>query len=512
MASEKKSVLIVLDGWGHRLEKQDNAIAQAHTPFYDSILNKHAFALLDASEGPVGLPSGVMGNSEVGHMHIGCGRRVVQDQVRVYDAINDGRFETNKDLQEAILVAGQGQKNIHLLGLVSNGGVHSAQEHYLFLLDVLARSGFDMRRCFIHAILDGRDTPPKSAKAFLQKLQTKLDETGARLASVSGRFYSMDRDKRWDRSQKAIDCFLGGQGHKAENGLDALEQAYRRGQSDEFVEPTVICEASHPIGSMMQDDVVICFNFRSDRMRQVVGAFLGHEPEVLPIKTNFYVVTLTDYDQRFECPVLFPKENLSMSLGEVLARSQKKQFRIAETEKYAHVTFFLNGGREKPFLNESRLMIPSPKVSTYDQTPAMSSQQVTQGLVKEIESQAQDFLVVNYAQPDMVGHTGNWEAALKAVGATDIALQAVCETAWARGYDVFLTADHGNVEMMRDAQTKELHTSHTLSKVPFFLMPADGHRSSLHQSGDLSQIAPTILQSMGIPKPLVMASKSLFKP
>lgn len=512
MAKEKKSVLIILDGWGFRTEKADNAIVQANTPFYDQALKKYPFTTLMASESYVGLPQGVMGNSEVGHTNIGCGRRVTQDQVRIYDAIEDGSFYTNPVLLQAIETAKSANKKIHVMGLVSTGSVHSAQDHYFCLLDAIKRSNFEMNQCFFHAFLDGRDTPPQSAKTFIQPLEEKIQDVGAQMASISGRYYAMDRDQRWDRTQLAYQAIVHGKGRKAKTGLEAIEQSYQENVFDEFVKPTVLVRESQPVGLVEDDDVVICFNFRADRMRQLVRALGGFEHGMSiesAVKPN--IITMTEYDATFNLPQMFPTIDLSMCLGEYLSSLGKKQFRIAETEKYAHVTFFFNGGREDPFAHEHRLLIPSPKVATYDLTPAMNSKLVTQHLIKEIDSEKEDFLVVNFAQPDMVGHTGNWDAAIQAVEATDWALSQITQHAFDHGYTVFLTADHGNIEMMKDPATGQPHTSHTLAPVPLIMMSKDSKGYRLEEGGSLSNIAPTILTSMGIDIPTEMTAKNLLQ-
>ncbi|MCB0271754.1 MAG: 2,3-bisphosphoglycerate-independent phosphoglycerate mutase [Bdellovibrionales bacterium] len=511
MHKEKKSVLIILDGWGYRQEKKDNAIAQALTPYYSSLLKRYPFTLLQASESFVGLPSGVMGNSEVGHTNIGCGRRVVQDQVKIYDAIANQSFFSNPNILQSIKKAKASKSAIHLMGLVSTGNVHSAQEHYFALLDMIAKNDFDMNRCFFHVFLDGRDTPPKSAKEFVGNLEQHLKKTGGRIATISGRYYAMDRDQRWERTQKAYDAIVHGEGVSGADPLSVIEASYQKNITDEFLVPAVLKQNGQPVSTIKNDDVVFCFNFRADRMRQMVRVLSGYEHGVGSLsEVRPWLVTMTQYDATFTNPILFPTDDLSMSLGEYFSVLHKHQFRIAETEKYAHVTFFFNGGRETPFSFEERVLIPSPKVATYDQTPAMHSALVTDGLVKAIESQKHDFLVVNYAQPDMVGHTGNWDAAISAVEATDQALEQVCETALGNGYQVFLTADHGNIEMLRDPVTGEPHTSHTLFPVPLIGIGDRMQRCQLTSQGSLSNIAPTILDAMGIPIPKEMTAQSLL--
>lgn len=511
MAKEKKAVLLILDGWGYRSEKKDNAIASALTPYYSRLFNHYPYTVLQASESFVGLPHGVMGNSEVGHTNIGCGRRVEQEQVRIYASIKDGSFFTNPTLIKAIATCKQKSARIHLMGLTSTGNVHSAKEHYYAMLEAIERTGFDMDRCFFHAFLDGRDTAPKSAQGFLQDLDKVLLRTKARLATVIGRFYAMDRDKRMDRTQAAYDALVRGQGVQANHWQDALESSYQAGITDEFVKPIVLTHHQQPIAKIENDDLVICFNFRADRMRQLVRAFLGIESG-MQIDSNIRpnTITMTPYEDTFGVPILFSPPDLSMCLGEYFSKMGKSQFRCAETEKYAHVTFFFNGGRETPFDKEERLLIPSPKVTTYDQTPAMNSALVTKNVVERIQKEQESLIVVNYAQPDMVGHTGNWDAAITAVEATDIAIRDVCQAALDHGYMVFLTADHGNIEMMKDPVTHEVHTSHTLNPVPLILIGSDMKKFRLKPHGSLSNIAPTMLQALDLQVPKEMTAPSLL--
>jgi 2,3-bisphosphoglycerate-independent phosphoglycerate mutase len=507
MNSEKKALLIILDGWGHRSEKKDNAIAQGHTPFYDKLLQTQPWTLLDASETSVGLPSGVMGNSEVGHMNIGAGRKVVQDQVRIFEAIAQDQFASNPVFLEAICLAGSSGKKLHLVGLVSRGNVHSAQEHLYALLNTAAQH-IDMDQCYVHAILDGRDTAPKSAKTYVEELQKKLAQVGGSVASMIGRFYAMDRDQRWERIEKAYQLMVHGQGTVASDLLSAIDASYDQGITDEFLEPVW---AKGSKGKIEPGDAVIFFNFRADRMRQLVRVLCDYEHGLtLPQPVQAQGFSMTQYDRTFSLPVAFAPQDLSLCLGEHLSACQKSQFRIAETEKYAHVTFFFNGGREKPYAQEARQLIASPKVRTYDMAPAMNSQQVTQALRKRMQNERDDFMVVNFAQPDMVGHTGNWDAALEAVRATDQCLQAIYDTALSQGYTVFLTADHGNIEMMKD-EKGQVHTAHTLHPVPLIVKAPDALNFQLASGGSLSNISPTIIECMGLPVPSVMTSASLLR-
>lgn len=507
--NSKKAVLVIIDGWGHRKEKKGNAIAQALTPFYNKILGEYPNTLIQASESFVGLPNGVMGNSEVGHMNIGAGRRVVQDQVRINESIESGTFFHNQVFLDAIAQANKRGKNIHLMGLVSNGCVHSSDVHYLALIDFLNQQKFPSDKIWFHAILDGRDTPPKSAKEFLESLEAKLKAKGGRISTVIGRFYAMDRDKRWERTEKAYNAFVHGQGNAEKSALEALNNAYARNETDEFMLPAILHGGA---GKVANGDVVICFNFRADRMRQIVRVFGGFEHGVESAKSNLnlHISTFTEYDKTFKLPVAFSSQDLSLCIGEHVSNCKLKQFRTAETEKYAHVTFFLNGGREEPFPGEERKLIPSPKVRTYDETPAMNSALVTKEVVARIQKSEDALIVVNFAQPDMVGHTGVYDAAIAAVEATDLCLKEIATAGLEKGYDVFITADHGNIEMMIDPVTGEPHTSHTVNPVPLICVGQEMKSFRLKPHGVLSDISPTILHAMGLEIPSVMTSNNLL--
>ncbi len=505
----KKAVLVIIDGWGFRREKKGNAIAQALTPFYSGILGRYPNTLLQASESYVGLPKGVMGNSEVGHMNIGAGRRVIQDQVRINESIENKSFFQHPVLLEAISSAKQSNKNIHLIGLVSDGCVHSSDLHYLRLIELLKQQNFPSDRVWMHAILDGRDTPPHSAEKYLAQLQTHLQKFGGRISTVVGRFYAMDRDQRWERTEKAYRAFVYGEGRKEKNALEALKHAYDQKETDEFVTPVILEDGN---GKIATGDVVIFFNFRSDRMRQIVRMLGGkkHGAESISDSLNLKCFTFTEYDKTFELPVVFQTQDLSGGLGEYISQKKLKQFRTAETEKYAHVTFFLNGGREEPFPLEERKLIPSPKVRTYDETPAMNSKLVAQEVVNRIQKKDEALIVVNFAQPDMVGHTGIFDAAIDAVEATDKCLREIVTASQDHGYDVFITADHGNVEMMINPETGEPHTSHTTNPVPLVCVSDELKRYRLKPHGVLSDISPTILFAMGLEVPAVMTSQNLL--
>ncbi len=505
----QRAVLVIFDGWGIRLEKKDNAIAQAKTPHYLSLLRDFPNGALEASGLPVGLPEGVMGNSEVGHMNIGSGRRVVQDQVRIHEAIDSGEFGKNRAFLSAFDVARKNGR-LHLLGLVSQGNVHSAERHYLELISLSRREGVSADRLFVHAILDGRDTPPKSAETYLSTLENHLKKMGGRIASISGRFFTMDRDKRWERTDQAYRTIVLGDGSSSDNALSALRAAYQRGETDEFVTPTLM-SSTH--GEIHSGDAVLCFNFRPDRMRQIVRALTHNDAPIssLDATRKISVTCMTTYDSTFHLPVAFPPVNLQRCLGEIISLEKDRQFRTAETEKYAHVTYFFNGGRETPFDGEERLLVPSPKVKTYDLQPEMSSVAVTDAVLKHLEKGEEALIVVNFAQPDMVGHTGVFDAAVAAVEAGDRSIGQIREAAFDSGFSLYLTADHGNVEMMRDPKTGQPHTAHTLNPVPFICTdPAWKGKGTMASGGSLRDIAPTILHILGIEKPAEMDGNNLL--
>ena len=504
-----KAVLVIIDGWGIRAEKKANAIAQANIPFYRKLLTDYPHTQLQASETFVGLPTGVMGNSEVGHMNIGAGRRVLQDQVRINESIESKVFFKNPTLLQAIAEAREKNSNIHLLGLVSDGCVHSSDLHYLSLIELLNQQKFPKENIWFQAILDGRDTPPKSAKKYLEKLETQLQTFGGKIATVVGRFYAMDRDQRWDRVEKAYQAFVHGVGRKEKNSIEGLEHAYQEKETDEFVTPIIL---ENGAGRISKNDVVICFDFRADRMREIVRTLTGlpHGIESAKEPLNVSCYTFTNYDKTFGLPTVFKSQDLSMGIGEVISLQHCHQFRTAETEKYAHVTFFFNGGREEPFPGEERKLIPSPKVKTYDETPAMNSKLVTQAVVERMAQEKDALIVVNFAQPDMVGHTGVFDAAVQAVESMDICLKEIVAAGLEHKYNVFITADHGNVEMMEDPITGEPCTTHTTNPVPLICVGTEMKNRMLQSEGVLSDISPTILRSLDIEIPAVMTSKSLW--
>lgn len=501
-------VLIVLDGWGIGEPSPYNAIHVARTPNMDYLSSNYPFTRLGSSGLDVGLPEGQMGNSEVGHLNLGAGRIVYQDYTRINLAIKDGSFFENPALNEAFDYARKHGGRVHFLGLVSDGGVHSHINHLFALLELARKK--NQPQVFIHAFLDGRDTPPKSALSYIRELEDfiKLNNAG-KIATVSGRYYAMDRDKRWERTKKAFDAIVFARGPKEESAVEAIERAYERGETDEFVVPTVIDGYS----GITPGDAVIFFNFRPDRARQITRALAlknfsefdreGYQPDV-------YFVCMTEYDATFNLPVAFPPEKLKNILADVLEREGLTQLRIAETEKYAHVTFFFNGGEEKPRKNEDRILIPSPKVATYDLKPEMSAYEVTETLIEKIRSNRYDFILVNYANADMVGHTGVFESAVKAVEAVDRCVGKVVAETLKAGGELIVTADHGNADKMLEKEDNRPspHTAHTTSDVPFIFV-SERRSALLRPRGILADVAPTILHALSIEKPDEMTGSSL---
>lgn len=503
-------LLTILDGWGVAPAGPGNAIANACTPNFDWLLKNYPHTLLEASGEWVGLPAGQMGNSEVGHLNIGAGRIVYQELTRINKAIVDGSFFENEVLKKAMQHSIREGSALHLIGLVSDGGVHSDLTHLFALLEMAKKEG--LSEVYIHCILDGRDTPPDNARTYINKLEDKIKELKlGKIATVSGRYYAMDRDKRWDRTEKAYRAFVLGEGEKATSAIEAIEKSYEKGIFDEFVVPTVIIdENGKTIGQIKDGDAIIFFNFRADRMRQIVRAFIEDNSSFFSAKLfspAVYIVTFTSYDQSFNLPVAFAPQILKDILGEVISKNGLKQLRIAETEKYAHVTFFFNGGEETPFAGEDRILIPSPKVATYDLKPEMSAFEVTDAVLAQIRENKYDFIVLNYANPDMVGHTGNLKAAIQAVEAVDQCLGRLIEAAAQQKGTLLVTADHGNAEVMMEEDLSP-HTAHTSNPVPFILMNEGLKDASLHK-GILSDIAPTILGLMNLPQPMAMTGKNL---
>lgn len=503
----RPAVLCILDGWGWRNEKNDNAIACAHAPNYEALL-KGPHALLSTSGRAVGLPAGQMGNSEVGHMNIGSGRVVTQDLPRIDDAIANGSLGHGKALTDLIARAGRANGRVHVLGLVSPGGVHSHQDHISALVRILVEHGLHV---WIHAFLDGRDTAPKSAAGFVAKFERDIAGCSqAAIVTVSGRYYAMDRDKRWDRVEKAYQTIVEGEGTQFACALDAIESSYAAGTSDEFVLPCRI--GAYP--GMADGDALLFANFRADRARELCAAILDPSFEGFPrnrLRALAAAASLTEYSAKLNAfmSVLIPPEDISETLGQYIAELGMKQLRIAETEKYAHVTFFLNGGREEKFPGEDRILVPSPKVATYDRQPEMSALKVMDELDKAVGSGKYDLIVVNFANPDMVGHTGIMKAAVKAVETIDVCLGRLTESVRKAGGVLLITADHGNVEMMKNPDTGEPHTAHTTFDVPVIVANA-GRRLRL-ANGTLADVAPTLLDLMGLAKPHAMSGRSLLR-
>ena len=501
-------VLCVLDGWGYREAGEDNAIAQAPTPNYDRLLAECPWSLLDASEAHVGLPDGQMGNSEVGHMNIGAGRVVLQDLPRIDDALRRGALADNSVLQDLIDALKESGGICHLLGLMSPGGVHSHQDHITALAELIASAGTPVA---VHALLDGRDTPPKSADTHLACFMESVDGIGGiRVASLCGRYYAMDRDKRWERVEIAYNALVDGIGERAVDVPSAIESAYAAGETDEFVKPRIIAEYA----GMRDGDGLLMVNFRADRAREILTALL--DPAFTSFERERVVrftaaVGMVGYSTELDSflPALFPPVHLRDTMGEVVSRAGLKQLRIAETEKYAHVTFFFNGGEEQAFAGEERILVASPNVATYDLKPEMSAYEVTNKLVEAIDGGEFDFILVNYANGDMVGHTGNFDAAVKAVEAVDACLGRLVDAVKRAGGSLLITADHGNAERMADRSTGQPHTAHTMDKVPAILVNAPSDVGSL-RGGRLADIAPTLLELMGLSMPDDVSGTSLL--
>ena len=514
MTTQTTKALIILDGWGQSETSTSNAIAAANTPTWDRMLEQYAHTLIGTAGPDVGLPEGQMGNSEVGHMNIGAGRIVYQNFTRIGKAISDGDFFTNSALVSAIDKAVSNQGTVHICGLLSDGGVHSHQEHIFAACQMAKQRGAD--KIVVHAWLDGRDTPPRSAEAFIADLENALAEAGGRIGSLSGRYYAMDRDQRWERTELAYRAMRYGQSeHTYDNAQAALAAAYGRDEDDEFVLPSVILDANGNAASINDGDSIICMNFRPDRSRQITRTFVeddftGFDRGSALALSEF--VMLTEYSAELGqlCSCSFPPEAISNDLGEVVAKQGMQQLRIAETEKYAHVTFFFNGGQEDPYAGESRELIASPNVATYDLQPEMSAPELTDKLVSAIESGNFDLIVCNFANPDMVGHTGKFDAAVQAVEAVDKCLARIIEALDKVGGEALVTADHGNVELMQNPTTGQPHTSHTAWPVPLVYISQGNEIPSLRQ-GVLADVAPTLLAMMGLQQPAEMTGQSLLQ-
>lgn len=503
----KKVILMILDGWGKSPDPKVSAIDHANTPFIDSLYTKYPHAQLRTDGLNVGLPEGQMGNSEVGHMNLGAGRIVYQDLAKINLAVEKQTLAQEPVLLNAFQYAKENNKAVHFLGLVSDGGVHSHINHLKGLLDVT--EGLGLKNTFIHAFTDGRDVDPKSGKDFIQDLQNYTKNKNAKLATVIGRYYAMDRDHRWERVKLAYDALVNANGIPSTNAVESIQKSYDNDITDEFLKPIVMVDQNNaPLATIKDEDVVIFFNFRTDRGRQLTDALSQRDfPEFAMHKLNLHYVTLTNYDQNFKnLHVVFNKDNITETLGEVLEKANKKQIRIAETEKYPHVTFFFSGGREAPFHGETRILKHSPKVATYDLKPEMSAFELTEALVLELENKTPDFVCLNFANGDMVGHTGIMEAAIKACEAVDVCVEKVITTALKNGYTTLLIADHGNCETMINPDGSP-NTAHTTNPVPVILI--DSELTSI-KDGILGDIAPTILKMMGIKQPKAMTQNSLI--
>ncbi|MFA7471963.1 MAG: 2,3-bisphosphoglycerate-independent phosphoglycerate mutase [Spirosomataceae bacterium] len=507
----KKVILIILDGWGIAKSGEENrsAIAVANTPYIDSLLANYPNSTLLTSGLEVGLPDGQMGNSEVGHTNLGAGRIVYQDLVKINKAITEGTLYNDPVLSNAYKYALDNKKRVHFIGLVSDGGVHSHIDHLKGLITIAHQTG--ITDVFVHAFTDGRDCDPKSGSGFLTDLKQHMKSTTGQIASITGRYYAMDRDRRWERVKLAYDVMVFGEGQKVyqDKLIAAVEESYRQNVTDEFIKPIVATkEDGLPVALIEEGDVVINFNFRTDRGREITEVLTQRDfPEYNMSKLNLYYVTLTNYDETYaNVKVIFDKDNLENTLGEVISKAGKKQIRIAETEKYPHVTFFFSGGREQPFEGESRILCPSPKVATYDLKPEMSAFEIRDRIVPELESASADFICLNFANADMVGHTGVFEAAVKAAEAVDSCVRTIVDTALKHGYVSLILADHGNSDYMINDDGSP-NTQHSLNPVPFIVVDQE-YRGPVG-SGRLANIAPTILKLMGLEKPLEMNEESL---
>ena len=502
----KKTILLILDGWGIPDDKNASAIYQANTPFIDSLYKNYPNATLLTHGMNVGLPDGQMGNSEVGHMNLGAGRVVYQDLAKINLAIQNDTLKKEQELIDTFTYAKNNNKDVHFLGLVSDGGVHSHINHLKGL--IAAADDFGLKNTFIHAFTDGRDVDPKSGISHINDLENTLKNSNAKLASVIGRYYAMDRDKRWERVAKAYNLLVKGEGEHTEKIKDVIQQSYYNDITDEFIKPIVVTENGKPITTIKDGDVVVFFNFRTDRGRQLTNVLTQENFHEFGMhKLNLHYTTMTNYDDSFKgINVIFDKNNIQETLGETIANAGKSQIRIAETEKYPHVTFFFNGGREEPFDNEKRILCPSPKVATYDLQPEMSSHDVAKAIIPEIKNQNADFICLNFANPDMVGHTGSMEAAKKSCEATDVCTKQIIETALKNDYTTLVIADHGNCEKMFNKDGSP-HTAHTTNPVPIIVVDKD-IRTVNH--GVLGDVAPTILKLLGIEKPELMTQNSLI--
>ena len=506
---KKLAMLMILDGFGINENTDGNAVKLANTPNIDKLMKKYPTTEMYTSGLKVGLPEGQMGNSEVGHTNIGAGRIVYQELTKITKSIEDGDFFAIPEFIEAIENCKKHNSKLHILGLVSDGGVHSHIRHLYGLLEMAKRRDFE--NVYVHCFLDGRDTPPSSGESYIMQLEEKMKEKGVgKIASISGRYYAMDRDKRWDRVKKCYDALVNGEGNKATSATIAIEDSYQKEVFDEFVEPTVICNGDTPIATIQENDSVIFFNFRPDRARQITRAIVDPDFDGFETKKlKTYFVCFTSYDETMpNVKIAFKKEPIVNTFGEVISKNGLTQLRIAETEKYAHVTFFFNGGEEKQYPGEDRILVPSPKVATYDLQPEMSAREVTENVVKAINSEKYNAIILNYANPDMVGHTGSLPAAIKAVETIDECVGKVVEAVLAHDGTLIITADHGNCEQMIDYKTGEPHTAHTTNPVPLILV--SNNENYKVKSGKLADLAPTLLEILGIEKPVEMTGESIL--
>jgi 2,3-bisphosphoglycerate-independent phosphoglycerate mutase len=504
----KKIILVIMDGWGLGKVASADAIQHAHVPFTKSLYSNYPNTTLTTCGELVGLPEGQMGNSEVGHLNLGAGRIVYQELQRINVAVRDGSFAQNDTFLNSVRYAKANKKAFHLLGLVSDGGVHSHINHLKAIVDICKAQGLE--EVYIHAFTDGRDCDPKSGLGFITELQQHLNNSVGKIASVSGRYYAMDRDKRWERVKLAYDAMVNGIGQKATDAIAAVENSYKNNVTDEFILPTIIIdEGQQPLATIKEGDAVLCFNFRTDRCREITQVLTQSDfPEHGMHKLSLRYTTMTQYDHSYKnVNVIFQNDDLKNTLGEILQQHGLKQIRIAETEKYPHVSFFFSGGREVPFEGEKRIMVPSPKVATYDLKPEMSAFELTDALIPEIENKTADFICLNYANTDMVGHTGVWDAAIKAAETVDKCVERVVTTGLKNGYTIFLTADHGNSDYLINEDGSP-NTAHTLNPVPFFII--DNEWKGIIKPGKLGDIAPTILTMMNLPIPKEMTGDILI--
>ncbi len=503
----KKVILVIMDGWGLGQISKTDAIQHANVPFVTNLYKDYPNSTLVTCGEEVGLPDGQMGNSEVGHLNLGAGRIVYQELQRINVAIKTGEFASNPTLLQSIRYAKENNKPLHLLGLVSDGGVHAHTQHLKALCDLCKSEG--LSNVFIHAFTDGRDTDPKSGQCYVESLEMHLKNAVGKIATVSGRYYAMDRDKRWERVQLAYNAMVNGVGNNASSAMEAIQENYAKEITDEFILPTVIIENGQPVATIKNGDAVICFNFRTDRCREITEVLTQKDfPEQNMHPLDLHYTTMTKYDETFKnVHVVFENDNLENTLGEVLAKNNKKQIRIAETEKYPHVTFFFSGGREQPFEGETRIMAASPKVATYDLQPEMSAFELTDKILPEINAGNPDFICLNYANADMVGHTGVFSAVVKAVETVDACVQKVVTAGLNNGYTIFLTADHGNADFMMNEDGSP-NTAHSLNLVPFFII--DKNWKGTIQPGKLGDLAPTILTMMELSIPKEMTGNVLI--